>query len=238
MEPNTLNDFATFLRENPVPIMIGLDLLALGFTSWVLKRGGASIRVIQSAVGALVVWLAVLHGVIATQSLVPADISGVGFLAIIFAGVGLFGAGIFATPVGRALMNLRQEDLMLAQGIRVFFGAGFLLQAAIGLLPQTFGIIDGFTHVTAGFLGLVAAVVATRNPSDQRTVLFANAFGLIDILVVASSIALILLPVMTPFHPMMYAVFLPAPIWLWLHVVSLSKLWIARQNDAVSVAAE
>jgi len=202
------------------------------------QRGGAPTRVIQGALGALVVWLAVLHGIIATQSLVPANISGIGFLMIIFAGVGVFGAGIFATPVGRALMNLKQEDLMLAQGIRVFFGAGFLLQAAIGLLPQTFGIIDGFTHVTAGFLGLIAAVVATRAPNDQRTVLFANAFGLIDILVVASSIALILLPVMTPFHPMMYAVFLPAPIWLWLHVVSLAKLWAARQRNDMPIKAE
>lgn len=218
--------------------MILLDLAAVGFTAWVVRRGGGSARVVTGAVLALCAWLAVLHGIIATRSLIPADISGLAFLGVIFAGVGVFGLGIFATPVGRTLMNLRQEDLMLAQGVRVFFGAGFLLQAAIGLLPETFGIIDGFSHVTAGFLGLIAAVIAARDPNATRMVLCANAFGLIDILVVASSIALILLPEMTPYHPMMYAVFLPAPIWLWLHVVSLAKLAAARRGpEAIQPAA-
>ncbi|MCX7218879.1 MAG: hypothetical protein NTY70_08030, partial [Burkholderiales bacterium] len=58
----------------------------------------------------------------------------------------------------------------------------------------------------------------------NRRAWFANLFGLTDILIVASTLALILLPQIGPHHPMMYAVFLPAPLWLWFHLVSIWKL--------------
>lgn len=45
-----------------------------------------------------------------------------------------------------------------------------------------------------------------------------------DILVVASTLALVLLPQIGAHHPMMYAVFLPAPLWLCAHLVSLWRL--------------
>lgn len=217
-------EMLVFLRDHAVALMIVLDLLAIAFTAWVVRRGGGSRRVVFSAAGVLAIWLVALHMIISTQSVLPRSISGPAFLAVIFAGVGLFGAGVFLTPIGKTLMKLDHQSLCLAQGIRVYFGAGFLLQAGIGLLPLGFGIIDGFSHITAGFLALIAAVLVGRAPSRLGPVIAANAFGLLDILVVASSIALILLPEMTPHHPMMYAVFLPAPIWLWLHIVSFAKL--------------
>lgn len=33
-----------------------------------------------------------------------------------------------------------------------------------------------------------------------------------------------LLPVRMPHHPMMYAVFLHSPLWLWFHLISIWKL--------------
>lgn len=131
---------------------------------------------------------------------------------------------LLLTPMRSLLFSLDQKYLLLFQGIRVFFGASFLMQASTGNLPMLFGILDGWTHIGAGFFGLVAAFsVAIRDGGDRRT-WFANLFGLGDILVVASSLALILLPQLTPHHPMMYAVFLPAPLWLWFHVISTWKL--------------
>ena len=129
------------------------------------------------------------------------------------------------TPLLRRLvLNLDQRQLLLAQGIRVFFGGGFLMQASLGTLPQTFGIIDGFTHISAGFFGLIAAFSLAANIQGTRRAWFANLFGLADIAIVASSIALVLLPQIGPHHNIMYAVFLPAPFWLWLHIISIWKL--------------
>lgn len=230
MDTTINSEMVTFLRDHTVQLMILLDLIAIGFTAWVVRRGGGNLKVVLTAAGALVAWLVVLHTIISTQALLAADISGPAFLGVIFAGVGIFGAGIFLTPVGRTLMSLDQQTLSLAQGIRVYFGAGFLLQAGIGLLPIEFGIIDGFSHITAGFMALIAAALIGNAPTRLGPVIAANAFGLLDILVVASSIALILLPEMTPHHPMMYAVFLPAPIWLWLHVVSFAKIFRANEQ--------
>ena len=113
---------------------------------------------------------------------------------------------------------------MLLQGVRVFFGAVFLMFASQGVLPATFGIIDGFTHIGAGFFGLIAAFSIASGINGKRRAWFANLFGLADILIVASSLALVLLPTIGPHHPMMYAVFLPAPLWLWFHLISIIRL--------------
>jgi hypothetical protein len=98
------------------------------------------------------------------------------------------------------------------------------MMASLGNLPTTFGILDGWTHISAGFLGLIAAFALARGADGARRAWFANIFGLADILVVASTLSLLLLPTLTPHHSMMYAVFLPAPLWLWFHLVSIWKL--------------
>lgn len=95
---------------------------------------------------------------------------------------------------------------------------------SLGVLPQSFGFLDGFTHIGAGFFVLIAAFSLAAGVNGARRAWFANLFGLADILIVASSLALVLLPQTGPHHPMMYAVFLPAPLWLWFHVVSIAKL--------------
>jgi hypothetical protein len=98
------------------------------------------------------------------------------------------------------------------------------MMASIGSLPRTFGIMDGWTHIAAGFFGLIAAFALARGADRVRLAWFANIFGVADILVVASTLSLVLLPTLTPYRTMMYAVFLPAPLWLWFHIVSIWKL--------------
>ncbi len=210
---------------SPVWTMIGLDILMVIYTLWALSlykpMGGKGV-VIGAA---MLAWLVALHFGLSSQSLFPHDISGIGFLIVIFAAVGVVGAMLIGVaPIRHLLLGLDQRQLMLLQGIRVFFGAGFLMQASTGDLPQAFGILDGFTHIGAGFFGLIAAFSVASGINGVRRTWFANLFGLADILVVASSLALILLPQIGPHHSMMYAVFLPAPLWLWLHLFSIWKL--------------
>lgn len=221
---------------SPTVTMISLDILMIVFTLWVLSlakplgRAGALIGI------ALIGWLAVLHWGLKNSSLFPPDISGITLLMVIFVAVGAVGLLLLLiAPVRRLLLSLDQRQLLLLQGIRVFFGAAFLMQAGTGVLPQAFGILDGFTHIGAGFFGLIAAFSVAADRNGTRRAWFANFFGLADILVVASSLALILLPQIGPHHSMMYAVFLPAPLWLWFHLISIWKL-LHRETKAVQPA--
>lgn len=206
--------------------MIGLNTVMITYTLWVFSLSKTTTSRLRVGLGAgLAVWLALLHWVISNKAIFSPDISGIAFLASIFLFVGIVGALLFLPPVIRqAIVNLNQEQLLLFQGIRVFFGAGFLMQASLGNLPTLFGILDGWTHIAAGFLGLVASFCVASGNHGARRAWFANIFGLADILVVASTLALILLHDITPHHSMMYAVFLPAPLWLWFHLVSIWKL--------------
>lgn len=213
------------LSNSPALTMIGLDILMIVYTLWTLSlfRPSSANRLVIGA--GLFLWLGLLHHALSGQGVFPEDIPGWAFLSIIFAAVGVVGILIFAiAPVRRLLLGLDQRQLLLLQGIRVFFGATFLMQASTGVLPQGFGILDGYTHVGAGFFGLVAAFSVAAGIQGERRAWFANLFGLVDILVVASTLALVLLPQIGPHHSMMYAVFLPAPLWLWFHLVSIWKL--------------
>ena len=218
--------------------MIGLNMVMVVYTLWVLSLGKSAIRLRIGIGAAMVTWLALLHLGLSTKSIFPADISGVVFLMIIFLFVGVVGVALFVfTPVRRLLLDLDQKQLLLLQGIRVFFGATFLMQASLGVLPTEFGIVDGFTHIGAGFFGLIAAFSLAAGVEGARRAWFANMFGLLDILVVASSLALVLLPDVGPHHSMMYAVFLPAPLWLWFHIVSIWKLGRDRHTRPLEALA-
>ena len=213
------------LSLSPVWTMIALDVIMVVYTMWVfsLKRPLGRLKYVIPA--ALFSWLFLLHLGLSNQAIFSVEVSRVAFLLTIFAFVAVVGAILIGVPSLRSvLLGLDQRQLMLLQGVRVFFGATFLMQASIGALPQAFGVLDGYTHISAGFFGLVAAFLVAASIQSERRLWFANVFGLVDILVVASSLALILLPEIGPHHSMMYAVFLPAPLWFWFHVVSMWKL--------------
>lgn len=219
------------------PAMLALDALMVIYTLWVLSL----YRPLGKTWGLIAVgmfgWMAVLYGILSTQSLFPTDISSVAFYASILGGVGVFGALLFGVkPIRQFVMALDQRQLMLLQGIRIYFGAAFLIQGGLGLLPSIFGLIDGLTHISAGFFGLIAAFAVAAGVQGRRRIWFANAFGLGDILIVATSLAFVLLKDIGPYHPMMYAVFLPAPLWLWAHVVSIVKL--IKDKDSAETAMD
>lgn len=205
-------------------LMLSLDSMMIVYTLWVISLN-KKFSSLWSIGAGLFVWLGLLHWGLSSRSVFSEQISGIAFLSIIFAAVGIVGVALFAfAPIRRCLLNLSQQQLLLLQGIRVFFGASFLTQASLGELPLAFGVVDGWTHIAAGFLGLVAAFTLAAHANGVRRAWFANLFGLLDILLVASTLSLLLLPSIGPHHSMMYAVFLPAPLWLWFHLVSIAKL--------------
>ena len=213
-------------------LMIGLDVLMITYTLWVLSLSNKG-RFHYGIGAGLLGWLVALHLGLSTHSLFDERISGPMFLGVIVAAVGGVGALLLGTPaIRKVLLGLTQQQLLLLQGIRVFFGATFLTHASVGTMPLVFGIIDGWSHVTAGFLGLAAAFCFSTNANPVRRAWFANLWGLIDILVVASTLSLVILPDLTPHGVMMYAVFLPAPLWLWFHVISIYRLLTSTGEEA------
>jgi len=150
----------SFLTSNW--FMIGLDLLMIVYTLWVVSLSNNN--KFHYGIGAvLLAWLVLLHTGLSTNSIFPADISGIAFLMIIFAAVGFVGVILLAIPaVRKIVLSLNQQQLLFMQGIRVFFGATFLMQASLGGMPLLFGIVDGWTHISAGFFGLVAAFFNDR----------------------------------------------------------------------------
>ncbi len=204
--------------------MVGLDLLMVTYTLWVHSLSNKN-KFHYGLGGGLLAWLVLLHLGLSTKSLFAEDISGILFLIIIFAAVGMVGMLLLAVPtVKKIVLGLSQQQLLLMQGIRVFFGASFLMQASLGNMPLLFGIVDGWTHIAAGFFGLIAAFSMESGIDAVRRAWFANIFGLADILIVASTLSLVILQEITPHGSMMYAVFLPAPLWLWFHLISIWKL--------------
>ncbi len=212
--------------------MIGLDILMITYTLWVLSLSNNN--KFHYGIGAgLLAWLLMLNFGLSSQSIFPETISGVAFLAVIVAAVGVVGMILLGVPIIRKiLVNLTQQQLLLLQGIRVFFGATFLMHASVGGMPLIFGVIDGWSHITAGFLGLVAAFSFATKTDATRRAWFANIFGLTDILVVASTLSLLILQDITPHGVMMYAVFLPAPLWLWFHLISIYKLVTDKNKES------
>ncbi len=204
--------------------MVGLDLLMIIYTLWVHSLSNNNKFHFGMGVG-LLAWLVLLHLGLSTKSLFPEDISGILFLTIIFAAVGIVGFLLLGVSiVKKIVLSLNQQQLLLMQGIRVFFGASFLTQASLGNMPLVFGIVDGWTHIAAGFFGLIAAFSMESDIDAIRRTWFANLFGLLDILIVATTLSLVILGDITPHGSMMYAVFLPAPLWLWFHLISIWKL--------------
>ena len=216
--------------------MIGLDVLMITYTLWVLSLSNKNKFHLGIGAG-LLAWLVALYFGLSAHALFNENISGPMFLSVIVAAVAGVGALLLGVPALRKiLLGLTQQQLLLLQGIRVFFGATFLMHASIGAMPLAFGIIDGWSHITAGFLGLVAAFCFSINADAVRRAWFANLWGLTDILIVASTLSLLILRDLTPHGVMMYAVFLPAPLWLWFHLISIYKLVSADSKVTTSAS--
>jgi hypothetical protein len=136
---------------------------------------------------------------------------------------------MFATPLRRTLLTLPLELTLLPQGLRMFLGAGFLVQAALGVMPRTFGIADGLTHIAAAFLALMAAVAYAKGFDYRFGAWMASLFGLSDIVAVVLGICFVLLPTIGPHHNVMYVALFAGPLFVGLHAVTTYRLMTERR---------
>lgn len=199
------------------------SILAFVFLS-LLEIGGAkkSTIILTGIISCVYIFLE--HWGIGGGNIFPSDLSGSTFYAIILIGA-ILGLGLLYLTVRKPFLRLPQEYLHMTQGLRVFVSAGFFTEAALGIIPLEFGIMDGFLHAASAFSALIAATLVVKNSRIKNTVLWiANIIGITDILIIITSICFWVWEDIGPNHNMQYVVFFGGVIFLWLHFVSIYKL--------------
>jgi len=189
-----------------------------------LQIGNASKRTISITAIISFVYIALVHWGIGGQIFFPRDISGPAFFIIILCGA-LLGNGLLYFTLKKPFFNLSQTHLQMAQGLRIFVAAGFFTEAAYGIIPLEFGIMDGFLHALSAFSALIAATLyASGSILKTKALWIANAIGVADILIIVSTICFFVWEDIGPYHNMQYVVFFGGVLFLWIHFVSIFKL--------------
>lgn len=193
-------------------------------TLWLYKIGKAS-GTKMAIVGLLFFVLIVfLHWGFGGQNFPGKHITGGQYYALILSSAGAVVLLFFLTSRSN-FDRLSQEHIQLAQGLRVFVGGGFLMEGVLGVIPGWFSIMDGFMHIASGFFALLAAVAYLKNEPFKNGLLWlANIIGLLDIIIIVTSICFVVWNDLGPHHNMNYVVFGAGPVLLWLHFTSLRKL--------------
>jgi len=160
--------------------------------------------------------------------ILPENITSMTLFSTILLGVTL--SGLLFYLLKEELLNLSQELLLLPQAFRMFFGAGFIVEAVFQIMPINYGVIDGILHITTAFLSTTLAIYIARGCSCFKSLLLVNLFGLLDILIVAGGISFVILEEIGSEHNVFLAVFFAAPIFIWLHIFSLIKLYRTKYS--------
>ena len=191
---------------------------------FLLKIGRAKKSTIVATGIVSFLYILIEHWGIGGKHIFSSGISGTSFYFIILAGA-ITGIGLLYLTLKQPFFNLSQEHLQMTQGLRVFVSAGFFAEAALGVIPLEFGIIDGFMHAVSAFSALLAGILFIRKSSLRSQALWvANIIGVADILIIITSICFSVWEDIGPHHNMQYVVFFGGVVFLWIHFVSISKL--------------
>ena len=172
-------------------------------------------------------WLLAVVILFEFLKILPEDLSSITLFFIVLIGVGT--SGLLFYPVRKELLSLPQELLLLPQAFRMFFGAGFIVEAVFDIMPSGYGVIDGILHITTAFLATTLAIYIARGCACTKSLILVNLFGLLDIVIVAAGIAFMILPEIGTGHNVFLAVFFAAPIFIWLHLFSLWKVYQVKK---------
>lgn len=205
--------------------VIGINLVFLFATLWLLKIGRATQKT-RWVFGLIsIAWIIFIHFVFSNKLLIPIDISGGAFYALTLSSATLVLAVFYFSPLKKVFDNISQENIQIVQGLRVFVASGFLMEGVLQVIPAWFSIMDGFLHVSSGFLVLLASIAVVKNQTSKNQLLWlANIVGVLDIVIIVTSISLVVWKDLGAFHNMQYVVFYTGVLLLWFHFVSLSKL--------------
>ena len=195
----------------------------------VLKHNNTEAKTMKIALAIFSVWLIAVILLFGNNSILANDISSFTLFAIILIGVAL--AGVALSPIFKALVALPQEFLLLPQAFRMFFGAGFIIEAVFDIIPAGYGAVDGILHITTAFLATTLAIYVAHGAKVTKSLIMVNLFGLLDIVVVAGGIAFLILSDIGVDHNVFYAVFFAAPIFIWLHLISLYKVYLDSKTQ-------
>jgi len=210
-------------------ILILNGILAIALLS-LLKIGKASKTTIAITGIISFSYLFLEHWGIGGGKIFSNDISGLIFFLIILSGA-VVGVGLLYLTLRQPFFNLSQEHLQMAQGLRVFVAAGFFMEAALGIIPLKFGIMDGFMHAASAFSALIAAILFVKQSAIKETALWiANIIGITDIVIIVTSICFWVWKDIGPNHNMQYVVFFGGVLFLWIHFVSVYKLLTTEKN--------
>ena len=111
----------------------------------------------------------------ANKNLFDENISSINFTFILFGFVGFICTLISVySSIRNKLLDLSYELLLLPQGLRVFFGAGFLIEGVLGQIPKNFSILDGIFHIISAFLALKAGLLYSKKKENLFDIWFAN----------------------------------------------------------------
>ncbi len=203
--------------------------IALFFTVLkMLQHNNTEAKTIKMAFIIFSSWFVATLLLFGENTVLPKDISSFGLFSIVLLGLGV--AGLALSPLFKALVALPQEFLLLPQAFRMFFGAGFIVEAVFGIIPAGYGAVDGILHIATAFLATTLAIYVARGANVTKSLVLVNLFGLLDIVVVASGIAFFILSDIGIEHNVFYAVFFAAPIFIWLHLISLYKVYIESKQ--------
>lgn len=173
-------------------------------------------------------WLIAVFILFEVFNILPEDISSIALFSVILIGVAV--SGVFFYLLKEEFLTLPQEFLLLPQAFRMFFGAGFIIEAVYKIMPVNYGVIDGILHITTAFLSVTLAVYIARGCKCTKSIILVNIFGLLDIVVVAAGIAFVILGEIGTNHNVFLAVFFAAPIFIWLHLISLYRVFTDKQD--------
>ena len=215
--------FATTLYIIVMEVALVFTLLKM------LKHNNTEPKTMKIAFAIFTVWLIAVLLLFGNNSVLPNDISSLTLFIIILVGVGL--AGLALSPLFKALIALPQEFLLLPQAFRMFFGAGFIIEAVFDIIPAGYGAVDGILHISTAFLATTLAIYVARGAKVTKSLIMVNLFGLLDIVVVAGGIAFLILSDIGVDHNVFYAVFFAAPIFIWLHLISLYKVYLDAKTQ-------
>ncbi|MEN8194784.1 MAG: hypothetical protein ABFS12_18330 [Bacteroidota bacterium] len=174
------------------------------------------------------IWLATVVLLIGGIKILPENIGSIPLFTIIL--IGVVASGFFFLILKDEFINMSQELLLLPQAFRMFFGAGFIVEAVYGIMPATYGVIDGILHITTAFLATTLAIWIARGCKCYKSLIMVNIFGLLDIVIVAYGISFFILSDIGGHHNVFYAVFFAAPVFIWLHLMSLYKLLLENKK--------
>ena len=214
---------SVFYQNTTYWVLLVAIIMAVA-TLWLFWKGKANKRTLWTV--GLIFTIAILgmHWLFGGQNLLPSNLAGIWFYAIILGGAALV-VLLLELSSKKVMGNLSQEQLQIVQGLRVFVGGGFLMEGVLNVIPGWFSILDGFFHIASGFLALLSAVAFSKIWKERKPLLWlSNIIGLTDILVIVTGICFLVWDDLGPYHNMNYVVFGAGPIFLWIHYNSIKKL--------------